>query len=200
MNDNPPCYCASQSYLLYCEAYWLLPFDRMNLYFVWKSVTTKQNCLQVSRGRHLVQGSPADGPETSCCGQRDAGRQTALHSDSTDITTTTHSTDQQETTDQHSSIKCINNSWLLSGVRFYLKDEHCSEDKRDCLFCIFLYREKCSQQVCWVYLFFNVTVYTRPCNLFVVFSFTMLSCGFKMILFNFMLHVLPFSILGPCWK
>ena len=37
-------------------------------------------CVQVNRGSRLVQGSRWDAPETSCCGQRGAGRRTATRS------------------------------------------------------------------------------------------------------------------------
>lgn len=100
----------------------MLLFDHIKLYFVCKSIMAEQTCLQVSRGRQLVQGGPADGPETSCCGQRGAGRQTALHSDSTNT--------QHLYTAHHPSIKYMNLTppWLLTDM-FYSKEEHCNEGK-----------------------------------------------------------------------
>lgn len=87
------CYCSNQSYLplVYCTTVDSVVLFGLNasvcsykvINKVCKSMMIEQTCLQVSRGRQLVQGGPADGPETSCCGQRGAGRQTALHSDST---------------------------------------------------------------------------------------------------------------------
>lgn len=70
--------------------------------------------LQVKQGSWLVQRGPAGGPKMSCCGQQGAGRQTAVHWDSTDTLCTTP---RQEVTTQHASIngEC-GHPWRRSGL------------------------------------------------------------------------------------